>query len=147
MRGVSLRTLVTVLGHSSERCRLDLTEPVVILHTNAKVEEELCRDHLRPLSVQSYAALPGGEAGRVYFRGDLTISREDQLTRECLDYIVDALCKCSGNTPSAIMTYLFAKSNPANQARFSLVIQIQGWKKVPVVPISMREMYSCCFCF
>lgn len=123
-------------------CRLDITEPVAILPRDAKAEEESGRALLRPLSVRSYAPLPGGDAGRIYFRGEFTVTRADQLTQECLDYIVNTLCERTGRASAAILAYLFQKSNVADYEKFPLVIQIQGWKKIPIVPSSMREFGS-----
>ncbi|KZV71355.1 hypothetical protein PENSPDRAFT_412059 [Peniophora sp. CONT] len=114
--------------------RLELENVFFAVRTNTgKYDCVGACSRLRPLSVRSYPRLSGGEAGRVYFRGDFTVVREDQLTPECLDYIVDKLCELMKRERSAILNFLFPKPPLADRERFPLVIRIQGWKKLPLV--------------
>ena len=66
------------------------------------------------------------------------MTREDQLSEGCLDYICARLCDLTGATRAAIMSKLFNDKGQAKSDVFPLVIGIQGTKQVPVVPHLQR---------
>ena len=113
---------------------------MVILPTDAKAEEISASSRLRPLSARSYSRLSDSNE-HIYFRGDFTVTHEDQLTTECLDFIVGQLCKRLKRERAAILSVLFPSGPKANRKNVPLVITIQGRKQLPLVPLLSRESH------